>query len=116
MTDTTGATGTSKGPTPPGIGVVEHVVVLVLENRSFDHLLGHLDHPAGDQFDGTIGHPELGNHLQPSLTTSRWYPATDEATYTFPVDPDHEHYAVLEQLRRIGDRRNTGFVASYVHK
>ena len=100
----------------PGVAGIEHVIVLVLENRSFDHLLGHLDHTAGDAFDGTAGHPELGNFLDPKTTTSTWYPVTDEATYTFPVDPDHEHFAVLEQLRTIGDRRNTGFVASYVHK
>ncbi|MCA1708510.1 MAG: hypothetical protein LC808_36620 [Actinobacteria bacterium] len=39
---------------------IEHVVVLMLENRSFDHMLGFLDHPDPD-FDGrraVAGHEE----------------------------------------------------------
>ena len=101
----------------PGVAGIEHVIVLVLSRTDRSIICsGHLDHPAGERFDGTAGHPELGNFLDPQTTTSAWYPVTDEATYTFPVDPDHEHFAVLEQLRAIGDRRNTGFVASYVHK
>jgi phospholipase C len=94
---------------------VEHVIVLVLENRSFDHMLGHLDHPSPD-FDGVRADEMLGNYLRPRDVTSAWYPATDAAGYTFPVDPDHEHYAVLGQFAAIGTRTNTGFVASYVHK
>ncbi len=36
----------------------EHVVVLMLENRSFDNILGYLyqnDVPPGQQFDGVAG-------------------------------------------------------------
>ncbi|MGE5765084.1 MAG: alkaline phosphatase family protein, partial [Mycobacterium leprae] len=33
------------------MAVVDHVVVLVLENRSFDHMLGYLEHPS-PAFDG----------------------------------------------------------------
>lgn len=29
----------------------EHIIVLMLENRSFDHLLGFLDHPDPAFFD-----------------------------------------------------------------
>ena len=32
---------------------IEHVVVLMLENRSFDHLLGFLDHP-DPRFEGLL--------------------------------------------------------------
>lgn len=104
------AAGAENGSTP------EHVIVLVLENRSFDHLIGHLDYPTDAGFDGSINRPGLGNHLHPRDTSSPFFPVTDKAEYTFPVDPDHEHYAVLQQLRRVGDRSNAGFVASYVHK
>ena len=34
---------------------VAHVVVLMLENRSFDHLLGYLQHPDPAAFDGLLG-------------------------------------------------------------
>ena len=94
---------------------VEHVIVLVLENRSFDHLLGFLDHPSGD-FDGVGRRAGTGNYLRPRDTKGTWYPATDTGGYTLPVDPDHEHYAVMGQVAAIGKRTNTGFVASYVHK
>ena len=33
---------------------IKHVVVLMLENRSFDSMLGML-YPPGDQFDGLTG-------------------------------------------------------------
>src|SRR5882762_4161615 len=102
----------SEEPLSPG---VEHVIVLVLENRSFDHLLGHLDHPSPD-FDGVGANKPLGNFLRPKDPTSRWYPATDQANYTLPVDPDHEHYAVLGQIADVAGRSNAGFVASYVRK
>lgn len=44
-----------------GLAAVEHVVVLMLENRSFDHMLGYLysgqgnSSPRGDAFDGLTG-------------------------------------------------------------
>jgi phospholipase C len=44
------------------LGSVEHLVVLMLENRSLDHMLGHLYadagnvSPAGQPFDGLTGH------------------------------------------------------------
>ena len=48
-------------PGTNGLSSVEHVVVLMLENRSFDHMLGFLYaaqgnvSPAGQQFDGLTG-------------------------------------------------------------
>ena len=46
---------------PVGLSGVEHIVVLMLENRSFDHMIGYLysEHnnvsPRGDAFDGLTG-------------------------------------------------------------
>ena len=34
---------------------VQHLIVLMLENRSFDHLLGYLEYPAEKQFEGIGG-------------------------------------------------------------
>jgi phospholipase C len=45
-----------------GLAAVDHIVVLMLENRSFDHLLGFLYtgagnvSPAGNPFEGLTGH------------------------------------------------------------
>ncbi|MFI6055550.1 alkaline phosphatase family protein [Streptomyces violascens] len=63
---------------------VEHLVVLMLENRSFDHMLGFLytDHdnlsPAGHPYDG--------------LTGKESNPGPDGTPVTvFPIHPDHPH-------------------------
>src|SRR5215469_3422649 len=48
-------------PVPSGLAAVQHVVVLILENRSFDHMLGYLYtsagnvSPAGHPYDGLTG-------------------------------------------------------------
>jgi phospholipase C len=97
---------------------VEHVVVVALENRSFDHLLGYVQHP-DPLFDGLL---EGGPHTNPP-----WHgqgdpvAVSDQAKPVLPVDPDHSHDAVMQQLdlRGIGPRRhatNQGFVESYENK
>ncbi len=44
---------------PNSLGAIEHVVVLMLENRSFDHMLGYLyadtSPPDGQPFEGLTG-------------------------------------------------------------
>jgi phosphoesterase family protein len=39
---------------PPGLDNLKHIVVLMMENRSFDHLLGYLKQDVG-QLDGLTG-------------------------------------------------------------
>ncbi|HEU5265691.1 MAG TPA: alkaline phosphatase family protein [Jatrophihabitans sp.] len=71
---------------------VEHVVLLMLENRSFDHLLGYLyadsgnRSPAGDAFEGltgtescpgTDGTPVPVYRLTPETTDLYFYPGAD---------------------------------------
>ncbi|MEV6397070.1 alkaline phosphatase family protein [Streptomyces sp. NPDC051907] len=95
---------------------IEHVIVLALENRSFDHMLGFLDHPDPD-FDGLRrGGP---------YTNPGWLGGTVEATpqagRQVRIDPDHSHDAVMEQLavRGSGGARratNQGFVRSLERK
>jgi hypothetical protein len=46
------------GPNPSGLDTFDHVVVLMLENRSFDNVLGYLYQdgvPAGKNFEGVVG-------------------------------------------------------------
>jgi phospholipase C len=75
-----------------GLAAVEHVVVLMLENRSFDHLLGYLYadagnvSPAGDAFEGlsgseacpgSDGRPVTVYPLTPQTTDVYFYPGAD---------------------------------------
>lgn len=96
---------------------IDHVIVLALENRSFDHMLGYLDHP-DSAFDGLDHETPCGNPVWPGRTTAA---ATQDAKAVLPVDPDHSHDAVMAQLsvRGFGKNRratNQGFVASYERK
>src|SRR3569623_1193610 len=89
---------------------IDHVVVLALENRSFDHMLGFLDHP-DPAFDGLRG---AGPYRNPGWNSGADVAATAAAKAVLPVDPDHSHDAVIEQLAlRAGQPANQGFVSSY---
>jgi phospholipase C len=94
---------------------IEHVVVLCLENRSFDHMLGYLDHPAPD-FEGLrAGYDNPGWDGGPPVAASAG------AKKVLPFGPDHSHDAVMEQLaaNRSGPDwhpTNAGFLTSYERK
>ena len=91
---------------------IEHVVVLMLENRSFDHLLGYVPHP-DQKFDGLVGRT-LRN---PGFRGGRAVTASPTAKKVLPVGPDHSHDAVMLQLTlRLGKPTNSGFVRSYERK
>jgi len=62
---------------------IEHFIVLVLENRSFDHMLGYLDHP-NPKFLG------VGKTQQP-LTTK-------DARYAIYPGPGHSHHDAMQQI------------------
>jgi phospholipase C len=104
-----------EGAPSTGAAQLEHVILLVLENRSFDHLLGYLNHPS-DEFDGLANRSDLGNYLNPRNSSSPWYPPQRAHEFLLPGDPDHEHNAVLGQIKRVGSVVNAGFVHSYVDK
>jgi phospholipase C len=96
---------------------IDHVIVLCLENRSFDHMLGYLDHPAED-FDGLLRGGPFDNA---GWDRGSRVLATPEAKRTLPFGPDHSHDAVMAQLALAGsgaNRRatNDGFVVSYERK
>ena len=71
------ATGPTDFPPPAPSGRsradIDHVVVLALENRSFDHLLGYLDHP-DPRFDGAAAW--VGPYTNPGWNGAarRWRP------------------------------------------
>jgi phospholipase C len=99
----------SSNPKPSRI---EHVIVLMLENRSFDHMLGYLPHP-DPRFDGllpgTFTNPD-GNGVAVE--------ATPKASSSIQVEPGHTHDGVMTQMgaTRVGGRWHTdnqGFVVDY---
>ena len=82
---------------------IDHVVVVMLENRSFDHMLGHLS-LAGrrPEIDGL--RPGLANEYQ-----GRAYPVHHLAATALQMDPDHSASAID---RQIANGAMSGFVAS----
>jgi phospholipase C len=84
---------------------IEHIVVLMLENRSFDHMLGYLRLEAGradvDGLDNGMSNTFNGHN----------FPVHRLNQTVFEEDPGHSHAAVLQQL----SNNNGGFVANFVH-
>jgi phospholipase C len=96
---------------------VEHVVVLCLENRSFDHMLGFLDHP-DPRFEGLRG---SGPYDNAGWDGGARVAASDGAKRVLPFGPDHSHDAVMEQLgiSTVGKPwapTSQGFVTSFERK
>jgi phospholipase C len=92
---------------------IDHVIVLCLENRSFDHMLGFLRHP-NPRFEGLLSG---GPHENPGYNGGPAVPATPNAKKVLPFGPDHSHDAVMNQLgaaeKGVRHPTNDGFVTSY---
>jgi phospholipase C len=88
----------------PGLSEINHIVVLMLENRSFDQMLGYLRLKAHrNDVDGLTGNERndypAGTHHSPQLMNET----------TFSPDPHHDWDNVKVQL----DNKNGGFVADF---
>jgi phospholipase C len=82
---------------------IDHIVVVMLENRSFDHMLGYLSLVGGrSDVDGL--RPGLANEYE-----GRSYPIHHLPTTAVDVDPDHSSAAID---RQIAGGAMSGFVAS----
>jgi phospholipase C len=82
---------------------VDHVVIVMLENRSFDHMLGYLSL--------TGRRPEIDG-LRPGLANEhkrRTYPVHHLAATALDIDPDHSAGAID---RQVAGGAMGGFVAS----
>jgi phospholipase C len=95
------------------VPTIDHVIVLALENRSFDHMLGFLDHPDPAYERLTAD----GQYTNPGWAAGPPVSATADAKPVLPIGPDHSHAGVMEQLalKGIGKQRapqNEGFVVS----
>ena len=80
---------------------MDHVIVLMLENRSFDHMFGYLQHP-NPKFK-----PLVGNESCPDALGN---PVKVSSQARFEIQsPDHSHEGIMEQLKD----NNHGFVKNY---
>jgi len=86
----------------PGLASVEHVVVLMLENRSFDHMLGYL-YPgnvssSGQPFDGLTGTESNPGSSGQAVTVFPIEPSAPSAYYMPGADPGEGYLATNDQL------------------
>ena len=113
---------------PNGLQRVKHIVVLMLENRSFDHMLGYLKQEKPD-LEGLTG--SESNPVDPANPASRTMQVSNDARYSgdfsrspgsgreIQVDPGHEFDDIRLQVYAPatgptpGVPTNRGFVADY---
>jgi phospholipase C len=103
---------------------VQHVFVLMLENRSFDHLLGFCGINGCDAETGESTQVNVLTGSEANLFNGSSYTVAKGADTVMPIDPGHEFTNVLEQLCGTGVSypsggaypaiNKSGFVASYV--
>jgi phospholipase C len=97
------------------LGGVEHIVVLMKENRSFDEMLGYLKRDGMPEVDGLTGAEANRDREGNSYPVFEW---SEEETVFHPdldptgkvLDPCHSPHCVGEQLRG----GNGGFVANFL--
>jgi len=101
-------------------GRAQHVIVVMLENRSFDHMLGLLDHPRREAYETYF--TDLYKDANPWTVhrppgAPRSVAVSGDATALLARDPPHGHQSGLTQLNRAGDQfEMDGFVDAYATK
>src|SRR5258708_4347979 len=99
----------------PDLGQIKTIVVVMMENRSFDHLLGSLSLPPFNRadVDGLKNDPAWNTTVASIFNNARFPPwhCTDPFTAD-PGDPPHERPAIAVQLgeKRGDTQRMDGFV------
>ncbi|KAG8053718.1 hypothetical protein GUJ93_ZPchr0001g30020 [Zizania palustris] len=83
---------------------IKNVVVLVLENRSFDHMLGWMPRLLGLPIDGLTG-----AECNPAADGLRRFCVSPDADLVVPDDPAHSFEDVLEQLLGFLPNSTTGY-------
>lgn len=102
---------------------LNHVFVLMLENRSYDHLLGFSAIAGTDASTGASTRAAGLTGSETNTYQGKTYPITRGADNVMPADPPHEFPDVLEQLCGAGVKyaagrpyppiENSGFAAAY---
>ena len=104
-----------------GLDSIDHVVLVMLENRSFDHMLGFL-YPKSDNFEGLDG---TESNLDADGNEARVFAITPgmQNAYYFPLaNPAEGYQATNDQLfssdtpPASGRAANDGFVTSFANE
>jgi phospholipase C len=99
-----------------GLDQLKHIVVLMMENRSFDHMLGSLkaDNPAIDGITNQLSNPD---------TTGALIKPQPLAEFQSQLDPDPDHHFPAVDLQIFGGKTDAGrapnmqgFVKSYFNQ
>src|SRR5450755_2226008 len=91
-------------PHETGLSSIDHIVVLMLENRSFDHMLGFLYtdqgnvSPAGQPYAGLTGSESNPDSSGQPVTVFRIEPTTPNAYFMPGADPGEGYMATNSQL------------------
>jgi phospholipase C len=85
---------------------IRHVIVLMLENRSFDQMLGSLQ----SEFPEIDGIPP-GQPSRTNRADKVTYSQAPGAAYVAPADPNHDYPHVVMQI----SKDNSGFVQDYAN-
>src|ERR1700722_1172919 len=99
----------------PGLNNLKHIVVLMMENRSFDHMLGYMQVPGLNGLSGNETNPDSNGQAQSVQPTAA-------AQAELDPDPDHSWPGVNTQI--FGNAQGTddgspkmqGFIKSYFTK
>jgi phospholipase C len=90
---------------------IDHIVVVMMENRSFDHMLGYLGKPADSAYEGVRGRHanSLSGRAQPVLLreASQVIP---QPTTRIPFSPNH---GISHVKNQIADGDMSGFAQDY---
>ena len=98
---------------PPGLDKLKHIVVLMMENRSFDHMLGAMKRtdPRIDGLDGTESNPD---------STGAMIAVQPMADFQGQLDPDPSHHFSAVDLQIFNGNNASprvanmqGFINSY---
>jgi phospholipase C len=115
-TEAAGLVGAIAGPGDQ----IKHVIVLMLENRSFDHLLGYLKHENPSY--PSLARLRVSCPKDPEEPDGERIPTTDDAARVLGTDPDHSYEAAKLQIfgccepQPAALPRMNGFVESYAIK
>jgi phospholipase C len=98
---------------------IEHVIVLILENRSYDHMLGYLQHP--DPSVGTLAQAPMTCPLDPQDPGSERFSTEPSAEPRLGGDPAHSNEEVRHQVFGTSKGWSStptmdGFIASYARR
>jgi phospholipase C len=100
----------------PGLEALQHIVVLMMENRSFDHMLGSLsaDNPRIDGIKDQLSNPD---------TTGAQVKPQPLADFQGQLDPDPDHHFPAVDLQIFGGDTSPnrtanmeGFIRSYFNQ